>query len=29
MAENIDFEAVVELKIENNEKKFVFVTKNE
>jgi hypothetical protein len=29
MAENIDFEAVVELKSENNEKKFVFVTKNE
>lgn len=29
MAENIDFEAMVELKIENNEKKFVFVTKNE
>lgn len=29
MAENIDFEAVVELKIENNEKKFVFVIKNE
>jgi hypothetical protein len=29
MTENIDFEAVVELKSENNEKKFVFVIKNE
>lgn len=29
MTENIGFEAVVELKSENNEKKFVFVTKNE